>query len=244
MNQPHIPENPASPAHEHSGLEARAEGIDAPRGDPASGAVVAETSSSTEVSLAVAKALFDSDAGLREIAAQVNQMSGGREAVIQQAMILVAAHFIGLEPLRWMATPFLATVPHEIATWMAELAANLKQIANTLAPLSGEVVDADRIASRLESTTSGTSQRAGRGASKWYGIEEAASLSGRSVSTIRRDIKAGTLPAHVIGRGRRRPSYRIRRTDLKAYIQAGRAEPPDPPAVPTTPVRKKSRHFD
>ena len=81
-------------------------------------------------------------------------------------------------------------------------------------------------------------------AKKWCNIEEAARLSGRSVTTIRRDIKGGTLRAHVVGRGRRRPSYRIRRADLKAYIQAGRAEPPDPPAVPTTTVRKKSRHFD
>jgi excisionase family DNA binding protein len=81
-------------------------------------------------------------------------------------------------------------------------------------------------------------------AKKWCNIEEAARLSGRSVTTIRRDIKGGTLRAHVVGRGRRRPSYRIRRADLKAYIEAGRAEPPDPPAVPTTTVRKKSRHFD
>ena len=81
-------------------------------------------------------------------------------------------------------------------------------------------------------------------AKKWCNIEEAARLSGRSVTTIRRDIKGGTLRAHVVGRGRRRPSYRIRRADLKVYIEAGRAEPPDPPAVPTTTVRKKSRHFD
>lgn len=78
----------------------------------------------------------------------------------------------------------------------------------------------------------------------WCNIEEAARLSGRSVSTIRRDIKGGSLRAHVVGRGRRRPSYRIRRADLKTYIQAGRAEPSDPPSVPTTPVTKKSRHFD
>jgi excisionase family DNA binding protein len=81
-------------------------------------------------------------------------------------------------------------------------------------------------------------------ARKWCNIEEAARLSGRSVTTIRRDIKDGTLRAHVVGRGRRRPSYRIRRADLKAYIRAGLAETPDPPAVPTTTVKKKSRHFD
>jgi excisionase family DNA binding protein len=79
---------------------------------------------------------------------------------------------------------------------------------------------------------------------KWCNIEEAALLSGRSVTTIRRDIRAGTLRAHVVGRGRRRPSYRIRRADLKAYIRAGLAETPDPPVVPTTTVKKKSRHFD
>ena len=81
-------------------------------------------------------------------------------------------------------------------------------------------------------------------AKKWCNIEEAARLSGRSVTTIRRDIRAGTLRAHVVGRGRRRPSYRIHRADLKAYIRAGLAETPDPPVVPTTTVKKKSRHFD
>lgn len=128
----------------------------------------------------------------------------------------------------FVAAPVLTTVAQEIAGWLAELAANVKRIADTLDP----------------PPSAGSSQKAGRVGSKWYSIEEAASLAGRSVSTIRRDIKAGTLPAHVIGRGRRRPSYRIRRADLKAYIQAGRAEQPDPPAVPITPVRKKSRHFD
>jgi hypothetical protein len=81
-------------------------------------------------------------------------------------------------------------------------------------------------------------------AKKWCNIKEADRLSGRSVTTIRRDIRGGALRAHVVGRGRRRPSYRIRRADLNAYIQAGRTEAPDPPAVPTTTVRKKSRHFD
>ena len=81
-------------------------------------------------------------------------------------------------------------------------------------------------------------------AKKWCSIEDAALLSGRSVTTIRRDIRAGTLRAHVVGRGRRRPSYRIRRADLKAYIRAGLAETPDPPVVPTTTIKKKSRHFD
>jgi excisionase family DNA binding protein len=84
----------------------------------------------------------------------------------------------------------------------------------------------------------------GSAARKWCNIEEAALLSGRSATTIRRDIRAGTLRAHVVGRGRRRPSYRIRRADLKAYIRAGLAETPDPPVVPTTTVKKKSRHFD
>jgi len=84
----------------------------------------------------------------------------------------------------------------------------------------------------------------GSAARKWCNIEEAALLSGRSVTTIRRDIRAGTLRAHVVGRGRSRPSYRIRRADLKAYIRAGLAETPDPPVAPTTTVKKKSRHFD
>lgn len=78
----------------------------------------------------------------------------------------------------------------------------------------------------------------------WCDIREAARLSGRSITTIRRDINGGTLRAHVVGRGRRRRSFRIRQADLDAYIEASQAEPPDPPAVPTTPVRKKSRHFD
>lgn len=69
-------------------------------------------------------------------------------------------------------------------------------------------------------------------------------VSGHSESSLRRAIKDGRLKAHTVGRGRKRPTYRIYRCDLEAFIEASRFRPSDPPRVPTIGVKKKSRHFD
>jgi hypothetical protein len=75
-------------------------------------------------------------------------------------------------------------------------------------------------------------------------LKRCVALSGHSGSTLRRAIKDGRLKAHAIGRGQRRPTYGIRRSDLQEYIRASQVSPPDPPSLPTTGVKKKSRHFD
>lgn len=76
---------------------------------------------------------------------------------------------------------------------------------------------------------------------KWYTIEEAAEASGRSITTLRRDIKASVLQAHAIGSGQKRPTYRIHRSHLTKYIKAGRAEPACAPTrtIKAKPARKR-----
>lgn len=78
---------------------------------------------------------------------------------------------------------------------------------------------------------------------KWLTLRQCADHSGRSASTIRRAIRGGMLRVHNVGRGRKRPSYRVRADELQQYVEAGRVETPDPPTLPTTGVRTKSRHF-
>ena len=68
-------------------------------------------------------------------------------------------------------------------------------------------------------------------------------VSGHSESTLRRAIRDCRLKAHTIGRGRKRPTYGIIRSDLEAYIEASRVQLPDSPSIPIIGVRKKSRHF-
>jgi excisionase family DNA binding protein len=77
-----------------------------------------------------------------------------------------------------------------------------------------------------------------------FSINQCVELSGISESTIRRSIRDGSLVAHTIGSGKKRPTYRIWRADLEAYLEAGRSVVLGPLRVATTTVRKKSRHFD
>jgi len=74
-------------------------------------------------------------------------------------------------------------------------------------------------------------------------LRECITVSGHSERSLRRAIKDGRLKARTIGRGRKRPTYGIYRTDLDGFIEASRVQPPDPPQIPTTGVRRKSRHF-
>jgi hypothetical protein len=69
-------------------------------------------------------------------------------------------------------------------------------------------------------------------------------MTSLSYTSLIRAIKDGRLLAHNIGRGRSRPTYRVRLADLQKFIEASRVHPPDSPTMPTTTVRKKSRHFD
>jgi hypothetical protein len=85
--------------------------------------------------------------------------------------------------------------------------------------------------------------RPGAGQSGLLRLGECVTLSGHSERSLRRAIKDGRLKAHTIGRGRKRPTYGIYRTDLEGFIEASRVQPSDPPRVPTIGVRRKSRHF-
>jgi excisionase family DNA binding protein len=75
-------------------------------------------------------------------------------------------------------------------------------------------------------------------------IRQAARTTGLSYTTLLRAIKDGRLSAHKVGRGRIRPTYRVSVADLQKFIEASRVQPPDSPTIPTTRVRRKSRHFD
>ena len=75
-------------------------------------------------------------------------------------------------------------------------------------------------------------------------LRACAALAGISESTLRRAIKSGRLTAYDIGQGNRRPTYRIKRADLEAYLERGRAAACDVPSVPRIRIKKASRHFD
>lgn len=83
-----------------------------------------------------------------------------------------------------------------------------------------------------------------QGQSQLLRLGQCVRVAGHSNSTLRRAIKDGRLKAHAIGRGRKRPTYGVFLGDLEAYIEASRVDLPDSPRIPTTGVRKKSRHFD
>jgi excisionase family DNA binding protein len=78
----------------------------------------------------------------------------------------------------------------------------------------------------------------------WLSVRQCASFSGISETTLRRAIHSGALRSHLVGLGKRRPTYRIKESDLVAFLNGNVAEAKTPPAMPTARVRKKSRHFD
>lgn len=49
-------------------------------------------------------------------------------------------------------------------------------------------------------------------------LPQAAQLTGLAVSTLRRDVLDGKLPALNVGAGRERRHYRVARADLSEYI--------------------------
>jgi excisionase family DNA binding protein len=80
-------------------------------------------------------------------------------------------------------------------------------------------------------------------ASEWLAIEQAAEVTGTSATTIRRALRKGELRAANVGRSLRRPTWRIRRADLEAFMKASVAGS-ELPATQTKSGRKpQSRHF-
>jgi len=56
---------------------------------------------------------------------------------------------------------------------------------------------------------------------EWYTVAQVAALVQVNEETVRRWIREGELPVLNVGKGKLRPDYRIRRTDLDDFI-AGR----------------------
>lgn len=78
---------------------------------------------------------------------------------------------------------------------------------------------------------------------EWLSVKQAATITGLSETTIRRAIRSGTLKAFNPTGSIRRPTWRIRREDLVAFMEQNRAEgkAPSPPVVLRR--RVKSRYF-
>ena len=77
---------------------------------------------------------------------------------------------------------------------------------------------------------------------EWFSIDEVAALTGLSADHVRRHVTGGTLP--VCNQGTfEKPYYRIRRSDIDAWM-AQRMQQPGPAArkKKTTPGSYKSRH--
>lgn len=79
-------------------------------------------------------------------------------------------------------------------------------------------------------------------ATEWLSIKQATVASGLSESTVRRAVKSGVLKASNPGGSLQRPTYRIQRADLEAFMVRHGAES----SVPQPRIFKrkvKSRHF-
>jgi excisionase family DNA binding protein len=79
--------------------------------------------------------------------------------------------------------------------------------------------------------------------SEWLSVKQAAAVAGLSETTIRRAVRSGTLKAFNPTGSARRPTWRIRREDLVAFMEQNRAEgqAPSPPVLLRR--RVKSRYF-
>lgn len=79
-------------------------------------------------------------------------------------------------------------------------------------------------------------------ASEWLSIREAAKSAALSPTKIRREIKAGHLPASNAGSSSR-PLYRIQKSDLHSWLDKRKGGTEVPPEVRITKRRIKSRYF-
>jgi excisionase family DNA binding protein len=82
-----------------------------------------------------------------------------------------------------------------------------------------------------------------RGAvNEYLSIKEAAAHAGLSPTKIRREIKAGRLPACDTGT-LAHPHYRISRADFQTWIERHRGGAMSPPQVPVHKRKVMSRYF-
>jgi excisionase family DNA binding protein len=105
--------------------------------------------------------------------------------------------------------------------------------------------DLARIAQALDRNTAllqSIARKLGEGQAEYLSINQAATVAGLSATKIRREVKAGRLPASNTGTFSH-AHYRIARTDLQAWMEQNRGGSQVPPAVPTYEPKGKSRHF-
>lgn len=80
-------------------------------------------------------------------------------------------------------------------------------------------------------------------AGEWLTIAQAAAVTGLSTKTIRRAIRKGDLRATPTVPNARRPTWRIARTDLDAFMNANAVASPVTTASQKPNGKYKSRHF-
>ncbi len=78
---------------------------------------------------------------------------------------------------------------------------------------------------------------------EWLSIEQAAEVAGISATTIRPAVRKGKLQASNVGCSTRRPTWRIHRVDLDAFLKANVAGSHFPATLPKSIGKYKSRHF-
>jgi excisionase family DNA binding protein len=103
----------------------------------------------------------------------------------------------------------------------------------------------DRLDERLDKIETLLRQRIakddGSGDAEFLSIKQAATLASLSSTKIRREIKAGRLPASDVGTPAH-PHYRIARLDLQAWMEMNRGGNV-PPSVPIFMPTANNRHF-
>jgi excisionase family DNA binding protein len=115
---------------------------------------------------------------------------------------------------------------------MSELIALLKQIAASQA-------QTNELLAKLVSDRNIRAQVS----SEWLSITQAARVAGLSTKTVRRAVHKGNLRATPTVPNARRPTWRIARIDLDAFMNANAAARPVDAASPKSNGKYKSRHF-
>src|SRR5262245_9250512 len=77
---------------------------------------------------------------------------------------------------------------------------------------------------------------------EYLSIKQAATVADLSATKIRREIKAGRLPASDIGTPAH-PHYRIARTDLQSWMEKNKGSGNSPPQPVRTKRKIRSRYF-
>jgi excisionase family DNA binding protein len=78
---------------------------------------------------------------------------------------------------------------------------------------------------------------------EWLTITETARFAGVSEKTIRRSIGKGQLPASNVRGSSRRPTWRIKHTDLEEFLKKNEAGNVLPASLPISDGKYRSRHF-